>query len=93
MHACMNSILIYSDSTSDTEYKSKGTFKSVRKAVDLAREAAEEKDPDKLSGYLAMTDSLVGYITSADACTESEQEKLDKVYYSHTMKNYVIIPC
>ena len=78
MHACNSIIFIHcSDSTSDT--KSKGTFESVRKAVDLAKDAAKENDPDKLSGYLAMTDSLVGYIKSAYACTESEQEKLYKV--------------
>jgi hypothetical protein len=57
----------------------KGTFKSIKKAVQLAKKAVDEKDPDKLSWYLAMTDSLVGNIMSADACTESEQEKLDKV--------------
>jgi hypothetical protein len=69
--------VILSCSASDTE--SKGTFKSIKKAVDLAKEAVKEKDPNKLSWYLAMTDSLVSNIMSADACTESEQEKLDEV--------------
>ena len=74
----LHSYIIYNFS-SDTN--SKGTFKSIRKAVELAKEAAEEGDSDKLSWYLAMTDSLVGniMIMSADTCTESEQKNLKEV--------------
>ena len=60
---------MYSKSSSD-----KGTFKSIKQAVKLAA------NESKLDWYLAMTDSIVGSIMSADACTEKEQENLAKVY-------------
>ena len=76
-----NMLICIHNFNSDPKSNSKGTFKSIRKAVELAKEAKEEGDPDKLSWYLAMTDSLIGniMIMSADKCTESEQKNLGKV--------------
>ena len=51
----------------------RGHFKSIRKAAELAMKGKE------LDWYLAMTDSIIGSVMSADACTESEKEKLAKV--------------
>ena len=51
----------------------KRSFKSIRKATELAM-----KDTN-LDWYLAMTDSIIGSIMSADACTVSEEKKLAQV--------------
>lgn len=48
--------------------------KSIKEAVELAY----AKPPD-LKWYLALTDSIIGTIQCADACTKELCEKLDEV--------------
>lgn len=51
----------------------RGHFESIRKAAELAMNGTN------LDWYLAMTDSIIGSIMSADACTQFEIKKLAKV--------------
>lgn len=57
-------IMIYRDS------------KSIKEAVELAYAKPPESD---LKWYLALSDSIVGTIQCADACTKELCEKLEEV--------------
>ena len=54
-----------------------GTFKSIKESVTLA--TGKDREKPVLDWYMAMTDSIIAAIKSANACTPEEERKLAKV--------------
>lgn len=73
---CMLNMYTFLRDTNSEHVLSTGSFKSIKESVELA---TKEKDPN-LDWYIAMSDSIIATIRSANVqCTKLQAENLAKV--------------